>query len=185
MKSVIFEDIISTAGGFGWFQKRLIFFCTGLLVLPSGLHNLGIVFLAAVPDHWCQSPSADHLNLSRTDRLNLTVPREVEEGVEVFSRCRKYVRNYTGWTDAQALDAIALGPGDAAETSTCTEGWEYDKSVYRSSIVTQVGMNQRLISLIAIPRFLYILGFPIVVLQDTCGRFFLVTYFLFPLVGLS
>ena len=138
MASVSFDDIISEAGGFGRYQKYIHVFIIFMFSVPSCWHNLGIVFLAAVPDHWCQSPSADHLNLSRTDRLNLTVPREVEEGVEVFSRCRKYVRNYTGWTDAQALDAIALGSGDAAETSTCTEGWEYDKSVYRSSIVTQV-----------------------------------------------
>ena len=132
-----FDEVLKILGTFGRYQK-IMFGLVCLVGIPAALNNMTIVFLAAVPDHWCRTPTADHLNLSRDDLLNLTIPVVIKDGESVYSRCERYEGNYTGWTDDQARAALAGGAGGRGNTSRCEDGWEYDREQYKSTIVTQV-----------------------------------------------
>ena len=75
-----------------------------------------------------QGPAA---NLSHDQWLNLTVPGEYRQGVWHRKQCVRYVLNLTEEDN----------PGDLfstnGTTSSCT-AYEYDQSVFQSTIVSQV-----------------------------------------------
>ena len=47
-------------------------------------------------DHWCRIPELDHLpfNIQKA----IAIPKETEDGEEVYSSCSYYQRNYTNYT---------------------------------------------------------------------------------------
>lgn len=69
------------------------------------------VFVAAIPEHWCQ--------LSANESKEDWIPMELVDGVSRFSRCRK-----------------RLAAGSNA-TAPC-KAWDYDRSTYEATIVTEV-----------------------------------------------
>ena len=137
-----YDDLLKKIGEFGRYQILIFLGVICIVLIPSAFNNMGIVFLGASPDHWCQSPSAAHLNLSRADLLNLTVPVQVVDGEAGFSKCQRYDRNYSGWSPEQARQALEAGPGADVTLTDCQDGWQYDTSQYKSTIVTQVGRKE-------------------------------------------
>uniref|UniRef100_A0A3B5LI38 Major facilitator superfamily (MFS) profile domain-containing protein n=1 Tax=Xiphophorus couchianus TaxID=32473 RepID=A0A3B5LI38_9TELE len=108
-----YEAATSFLGEWGAFQRR-VFFLLSLSVVPNGLTAFSIVFLADTPDHRCALPA--HLNLSAAWR-NSSIPLEedaIRDGALVPSKCSRYkVENF------------------------CLDGWEFDHSVYTSTIVSE------------------------------------------------
>lgn len=133
--SMGFEELLEQVGGFGPFQLRNL----ALLALPRillPLHFLLPVFLAAVPAHRCALPGAP-TNLSHQDAwLETYVPREPDG---TFSSCLRFAH-------PQAPQNITLGregpsPGELGGTPStvpCSQGWEYDRSEFSSTITTEV-----------------------------------------------
>ncbi|XP_040838916.1 solute carrier family 22 member 7 [Ochotona curzoniae] len=129
-----FEELLEQVGGFGPFQLRNL----ALLALPRillPLHFLLPVFLAAVPAHRCALPGAP-TNLSHQDAwLETYVPREPDG---TFSSCLRFAH-------PQAPQNITLGregpsPGELGGTPStvpCSQGWEYDRSEFSSTITTE------------------------------------------------
>ena len=75
-------------GEFGTYQKFLVIILA-MMSLPGALNNMSIVFLAAVPDHFCHSTSAAHLNLTWEELQNLTAsPKD--------HHCKQYDQDYSG-----------------------------------------------------------------------------------------
>ena len=89
----------------------------------------GVVFLAAVPDHWCAVPELENSNLSYTQQKNVSIPSD-DDG---YSSCSMFKQNYNNWTSDQPR------PSDSSPTETCQNGWVYDDSVYTRTVVTDVG----------------------------------------------
>ena len=84
-----YDDLLKLhVGEFGRYQ-RFVVVLVALTCVPGVINSLNIVFLAAVPDHLCRSPSAAHLNLSREDLLHLTTPTKDQQ-------CSQYDQNYSG-----------------------------------------------------------------------------------------
>lgn len=123
-------------GEWGRFQKQ-VFFLLCLTIIPNGLSGLAIVFLADTPPHRCAVPAG--VNLSDAWR-NSSVPPEADGdgGASEPSRCSRY-----------KLDALlayshrGLVPGVDVNLSEvpregCVDGWEYDRGVYVSTIVSEV-----------------------------------------------
>ncbi|XP_019643183.1 PREDICTED: organic cation transporter protein-like [Branchiostoma belcheri] len=120
-----YDAVLQHIGEFGAYQRRITVLLS-LIAIPAGLHTGAMTFIAAIPEHHCRVPQTTSagVNLTRPEALNLSVPMEVVEGTRRLSRCRRYDRpDQAGWLNRT--------------TSTCTGGWEYDQSQYRSSIVTQ------------------------------------------------
>ncbi|XP_051008841.1 LOW QUALITY PROTEIN: solute carrier family 22 member 7 [Acomys russatus] len=131
-----FEELLDKVGGFGPFQLRNL----ALLALPRVLlpmHFLLPIFMAAVPAHHCALPDAP-ANLSHQDSwLETHLPRETDGS---FSPCP-----CLRFAHPQALPNTTLGteahsPGEPEGEATavpCSQGWEYDRSEFSSTIATE------------------------------------------------
>ncbi len=135
-----FDDLLKTLGEFGRYQKCICFLLS-LCMLTVPFSNIGIVFIAGVPEHWCFTPGLKRLNLSDIAIKNLTIPRVATEdtGGSVYSRCLRYRRNYTSWTEDDVWKELGDG-GNRTKypLEGCMDGWVYDTSVYESTVVTKV-----------------------------------------------
>lgn len=129
-----FEELLGKVGGFGPFQLRNL----ALLALPRVLlpmHFLLPIFMAAVPAHHCALPGAP-ANLSHQDLwLEAHLPREADGS---FSSCLRFAypqapRNVTLGTEVYNSGESAGEP----LTVPCSQGWEYDRSEFSSTIATE------------------------------------------------
>lgn len=129
-----FEELLHQVGGFGPFQLRNL----ALMALPRVLvpmHFLLPIFMAAVPTHHCALPGAP-ANLSHQDLwLKAHLPLENDGS---FSSCLRFAY-------PKALPNVTLGTevynsgeseGDPL-TVPCSQGWEYDRSEFSSTIATE------------------------------------------------
>lgn len=130
-----FEELLDKVGGFGPFQLRtMVLMALPRLLLP--MHFLLPIFMAAVPAHHCALPGAP-ANLSHPDLwLETHLPREADG---TFSSCLRFAH-------PQALPNTTLGteahspgqPEGEPSTVACSQGWEYDRSEFSSTITTEV-----------------------------------------------
>ncbi|KAK2901036.1 hypothetical protein Q8A67_009151 [Cirrhinus molitorella] len=123
-----FGEILETIGDFGLFQKLLLFaLCFPNLIVPFQLSSL--VFNHADTNHHCNTDWILQVgpNLTKEEQLNLTLPR-LPDGS--FSPCEMYVP--VVW-DLSAIREYGLN-----ETTTCTDGWVHNDTIYEATIVTDV-----------------------------------------------
>lgn len=124
-----FNDILVSIGGVGCFQ----ILHTILLLVPVALlscHNLLQNFTGAVPDHFCKLPSARVMNSHDETRLfKLYIPLDKNKKPQ---RCARY----------QIVEGFLLNATahqwEEKGTEFCKDGWIYDRSVFSSTIVTEV-----------------------------------------------
>lgn len=132
-----FEELLDKVGGFGPFQLRnLVLMALPRVLLP--MHFLLPIFMAAVPTHHCALPDAP-ANLSHQDLwLETHLPRETDGS---FSSCLRFAQPQPLPNTTLGTEAHSLGePEREASTVPCSQGWEYDRSEFSSTIVTEVPM---------------------------------------------
>ena len=133
-----YDDIIKILGKVGRYERLLIL----ALAIPgfmNALSNVGIVFIAGIPDHWCQVPDLAKFNLTEEQMRLVSIP--LEGGGDSYRRCRMYDRNYSSWTEADVAAALDEDPdtvGQNLSTVKCLHGWHYDQSRHESTIVSEV-----------------------------------------------
>ena len=95
------------------------------------------MFLSAEPNHWCASPELDTSfpNMSLEEKKMLTLPRV--DGKE-FSKCEMWDVD-KNWTQLyeENRNSWPLRP-ITNKTMECKHGWNYDRSEYKDSFVTEV-----------------------------------------------
>ncbi|XP_012862221.1 solute carrier family 22 member 7 isoform X2 [Echinops telfairi] len=129
-----FEELLSQVGGFGPFQLRnLVLLALPRLLLP--LHFLLPVFLAAMPAHHCAVPGAPDNSSSREEWLRAHLPQEPDG---TLSSCLRFTHprspsNSTLWGGGHSPGTLEPEP----PTVACPQGWEYDRSEFSSTIVTE------------------------------------------------
>ncbi|XP_071957018.1 organic cation transporter protein-like [Antedon mediterranea] len=128
-----FDDVFKSVGDFGLYQKRVY----ALLItigIPVGIHLLAHVFLAAETDHWCKNPAIDSFNcskyaLSTEDCIDTIASFKITDNPDTFieeQHCRRYE-----FED----EADVLTTNETWSIGECSDGWVYDKSQYRSTII--------------------------------------------------
>ncbi|XP_035685150.1 organic cation transporter protein-like [Branchiostoma floridae] len=120
-----YEDVLRQyLGEFGRYQKLAALLI--VLVGPSvGATMFAQAFLAAKPAHHCRlyQNGSSAMYGHPSDSLNFSVPMENVDGTWRYSSCLMY--NGTGGTSE-----------GSNQTVRCSDGWEYDQSVYHSTVVT-------------------------------------------------
>lgn len=127
-----FDNILSEINGFGKFQIKLV-----LLQLLSRLsmpcHFLLNNFMAAVPSHHCDVSALDDGgifgNLTLDQKLAVGVPAG-KDGVR--SSCQMFQQ-------PQYEHLSGHNSTDHTLTVECQNGWVYDNSTFKSTVVTEVG----------------------------------------------
>lgn len=130
------EDATAFLGEWGRFQQQ-VFLLLCLTVIPNGFTGLSIVFIADTPPHRCLIPA--HVNLTAAWR-NSSIPLEEEShsGALVPSKCSRYkLEDVQSFSDRGLLPGVDVNLSYVA-TEHCLDGWEYDRSVYISTITTEV-----------------------------------------------
>ncbi|CAK1585916.1 unnamed protein product [Parnassius mnemosyne] len=166
-----FDAILEDVGVFGKYQKLVIYFVLLPAVIPCGFHAYAQLFMAADVKHWCRVPELDQINDLDIVK-NLSIPLEVKNDVLQYSKCRLYDLNYSYIaSNYPNLEEIE----ETTDTIPCNNGWTYDKSVYKSTVVTEWNLvcNKDFypalgLVLLAIGGIIgnYVFGY----LQDTIGR---------------
>ncbi|XP_078604963.1 organic cation transporter protein-like [Branchiostoma floridae x Branchiostoma japonicum] len=112
-------------GEFGRFQKFTSLLA--ILVGPTvGLTLVAMTFLAATPEHHCRvtGNASSVVDRYMTEGYNLSIPLEKIGGTWKYSSCLMY-------KDLNRTSTSSNG------TTSCTHGWEYDRTIYQSTIVTE------------------------------------------------
>lgn len=87
-----YDDLlVNYLGEFGLYQ-RLIYFTLCLTGIPAAFNIMSTVFLVGEPDHWCNTPGLDHLNVSRAVQLGVSIPQVEKDEEMVYSSCDMYDR---------------------------------------------------------------------------------------------
>ncbi|XP_048475580.1 solute carrier family 22 member 6-A-like [Rhincodon typus] len=154
-----FGDILEDVGSMGKFQVIHIL----LLVLPSFLapsHNLLQNFLAAVPDHHCRirletvndSRYVNVMDRARTeDLLRVFIPLDQNQRLE---KCLMYSSPQWHLLDLNETH----GSTTEYNTQKCTDGWTYDDSKFKATIVTEWDLVCNWKSLKRITQSIYMAG---------------------------
>ena len=143
---MLFDEVLEHLGDFGRYQKRTLFI-VWLMAIPTTWHVLLQVFTAGHSDHWCYAPESDSINCTdwnitvsecneavKEATIPLAPRRDTDE--EVYESCHRY--NFTG-------TEFAFYPGVnptvyTNATMSCDLGWVYDRSQYKSTIITDVSI---------------------------------------------
>ena len=134
-----FDELLDVTGGFGLYQVKLMLVVT-LLTLKSAIITMSSVFFGGSADHWCRIPELRALNLTEDQEKNLSIPLENRDGRLQYSQCLRYSVNYSQLVVDNQNDSIwpdqSFRHGN--ETMSCDQGWVYDTSQYKSTIIMEV-----------------------------------------------
>lgn len=130
-----FEELLDKVGGFEPFQLRNLV----LLALPRmllSMHFLLPIFIAAVPAHHCALSGAP-ANLSHQDLwLEAHLPREADGSL---SSCLCFAHPQDPHNVTLGTEVYNSGESVGEPlTVPCSQGWEYDRSEFSSTIATEV-----------------------------------------------
>ncbi|GBN40828.1 Organic cation transporter protein [Araneus ventricosus] len=137
------EDLMDLAGGEGPWQ-RWIFVVAVLCALPDASHNMAMSFFAPNLDHWCSRPP--NVNVSVEEWKAVAVPPN-------NTHCSRYkFLNYTNVQEDQFKNTTFEG------TLGC-DSWEYDDSVYKSTVLSQFNLVCDREWLISLSKSVFIAGY--------------------------
>ena len=125
-----FDKILGHIGGFRWYQLYQ-YILVGIGAVPLGMQTLANVFVAAVPEHWCNIQELNRFNLTKDEQKRITTPHGMSQQTSCQIRDLDYSKininsllNYTeNSTTSHMVDC---------------QQWQYDYSEYSYTTVARV-----------------------------------------------
>ncbi|XP_055550102.1 carcinine transporter [Wyeomyia smithii] len=126
------DELLPAIGEFGRYQKLLLWLICLPACIPCGFCAFNQLFMTDVPgDYWCVIPELQ--NFSVEERRQYGIPVVESDGVEEFSKCTRYA---VDWKDILSnTDAESVFPNSSWPVEQCRDGWEYNTTEVKSSIV--------------------------------------------------
>ncbi|XP_071956981.1 organic cation transporter protein-like [Antedon mediterranea] len=126
-------------------KPTMVDYC-GQVDIESSFTNQAyeVVFLAAGTDHWCKTPQLERqdcyfwgLDTETCNALkyNATIPEDDEDTILRENNCRRCDVTYSEF--GEDTERCKLSDPDIEE---CEDGWEYDRSQYKNTIVQEVSL---------------------------------------------
>ncbi len=134
--SVDFDALLPHIGEMGRYQMVLYLLMCIPATLPAAFLAFNQVFLSASPMHWCHIDELVSANLSVEHIKSLGIPYENPKH-GIYDRCLQYDVNFTQIYEENG----SKWPTKADENwpkAPCKNGWDYDHSEYKDSLVTEV-----------------------------------------------
>ncbi|XP_044304637.1 solute carrier family 22 member 6-A-like isoform X1 [Varanus komodoensis] len=132
-----FAEVLELVGSMGRFQAVYVTLLS-LPVFMMASHMVLQNFTAATPDHHCafhHNATPGNRSLAPEDLLRVAIPLDEKQRPQ---RCRRFVDYQWQLLNATLLNGTGVpGPALEAATEPCREGWLYDRSVFRSTVVTE------------------------------------------------
>ncbi|GFU28687.1 hypothetical protein NPIL_203211 [Nephila pilipes] len=152
-------------GGEGRWQ-RWIFVVILMCSVPDAGHNFAMSFLAPNLDHWCARPP--HLNVSVEEWKAIALPPN-----------DKHCSRYRNLNISDFHQDHFIHNFTKRETVAC-DSWEYDKSVYRSTVLSEWNLVCDREWLVSMSKSIFLAGYFISstvfsFLADKYGRRLLIT----------
>ncbi|CAB4067701.1 SLC22A4_5 [Lepeophtheirus salmonis] len=139
-KEETFEDILQDTGGFGFYQKRFLFFILNIYYVMLPLSWLNEIFILNTPEHWCKHPSTEGLSPSELLRWKECYLTKTEDG-RGFESCEISVP-LTLDVDIFWNHSLRFENGLCPERfliEPCKLGMSYDQSDFVRTIPTEYG----------------------------------------------
>ncbi|XP_034231306.1 carcinine transporter [Thrips palmi] len=132
-KEMDLDDLLPQIGEFGRYQKILLWFVCLPACIPCGFCAFNQLFMADTPAHWCRNLELEGLlpNMSQEHRRMLSIPKDGLNGT--YSSCERYSVDWRSLL--KDTSPYELEPNSSWTTEPCQDGWEYDTSEIKSSIV--------------------------------------------------
>ncbi|XP_071950755.1 organic cation transporter protein-like [Antedon mediterranea] len=135
-----FDDVLKLLGDFGRYQKRQ-YAMVCLIVIPVAIHSLSHVFISAKTNHGCVVPELQNFNCTNSDSVereacikikqNLARPKDDVNTIPNEAQCWMYTSEDI--TEALFTNNVSR----ELDITLCTNGWEYDTSQYKSTIIQE------------------------------------------------
>ncbi|XP_078712490.1 organic cation transporter protein-like isoform X2 [Lampetra fluviatilis] len=125
-----FDDVLKKIGGFGKFQV-ILYTWICLPHISIAMHMLVSVFAGATPEHFCRDPTGGHAQVpSATTTTAATTTTTAA------------TTTTTPAAESAAANGTASRPRcgsllNESEWRSCATGWDYDRSVFTSTVVTE------------------------------------------------
>ncbi|KAM5138086.1 solute carrier family 22 member 6-A-like [Mantella aurantiaca] len=126
-----FADLLEKTGGMGRFQiTQVMLLCIPILLMAS--HNLLQNFSAAIPSHKCKinDTGVDNSSIDSEGWVGIFIPLNDNGSPE---SCLEFVE--VQWRKVDS-NSTWYNTTDA-DTQSCTNGWEYDRDEFSSTIITE------------------------------------------------
>nr|XP_040572189.1 organic cation transporter protein-like [Lepeophtheirus salmonis] len=141
--SVDFDNILSHIGEMGRYQLTLYLLLCIPATLPAAFLAFNQVFISAEPQHWCKVGALldyrdSYHNISSEHIKRISIPK-LSNVSKDYHKCIRYVVNYT---DLYVQNGYKWPnePNINWPTEKCMEGWIYDRSEFKDTLVTELDL---------------------------------------------
>ncbi|XP_022084587.1 solute carrier family 22 member 3-like [Acanthaster planci] len=127
--------------------------------------SFGHVFFAAENDHWCQVLPAENCSnwvefqdkCTNVKKSILLPPPENENSKYPHSNCKQW--DLPPGYEFDPYDPLSQGANFTNDTVPCQDGWEYDTSQYKTTIISEFDLVCDKRSLPSLAQSIYFVGF--------------------------
>lgn len=138
-----YDDLFEYVGHMG--RLQLIIYAALFLLNVFCMEFVNVIFVGGEMGHWCSIEAL--ADLPPYQQKYVAIPgaslNDASEDVESFSSCQMFDANWTQYSDDElkSWNRTSWITNKSLELRRCT-AWNYDRSVYKSSIVSSVRNNK-------------------------------------------